>query len=278
MPIQLPQDLVNHVRHALKEDVGSGDLTATLVPVDATCKANLLVREPAVLCGVAWFDETFRQLDKRINVSWQAADGDEVNIDQVLCTVDGPSRGILTGERTALNFLQTLSGTATVTRQYAKAIQNTDCRVLDTRKTLPGLRTAQKYATACGGADNHRMGLYDAVLIKENHIRAAGSIAAAIKQVQRDLPANIRIEIEVESIVELKQALAAGAEFLLLDNFSLEELSQAATLAGTTAKLEASGNIELDRLRDVAETGVHFISIGALTKHVRAIDLSLLFQ
>lgn len=264
------------VARALAEDVGSGDLTADLLPAEGQGKASVIVREAAVLCGQAWFDEVYRQVDPRVRVEWLAADGDAVEAGQTLCRLQGPVRALFTGERSALNFLQLLSGTATVARRYADAVAGTKTRILDTRKTVPGLRLAQKYAVRCGGASNHRIGLYDAILIKENHIYAAGSIAKALEEARRLHP-NVPTEIEVETLEQLEEALQAGAKQILLDNFSLDDLRQAVALTAGRATLEASGNMELDRLRAVAETGVDFISVGAITKHVRAIDLSMRF-
>lgn len=264
------------VARALAEDVGSGDLTADLLPADRIGQARVIVREPAVVCGQAWFDEVFRQVDPRVTVEWLVKDGDTVAADQLLCQLEGPVRALFTGERSALNFLQLLSGTATVARRYADAVAGTKTRILDTRKTVPGLRLAQKYAVRCGGASNHRIGLYDAILIKENHIYAAGSITKALEEARRLHP-NVPTEIEVETLEQLEEALQAGAKQILLDNFSLDDLRQAVALTAGRATLEASGNMELDRLRAVAETGVDFISVGALTKHVRAIDLSMRF-
>lgn len=264
------------VARALAEDVGSGDLTADLLPADRIGQAKVIVREQAVVCGQAWFDEVFRQVDPRVTVEWLVKDGDSVEADQQLCRLEGPVRALFTGERSALNFLQLLSGTATVARRYADAVAGTKTRILDTRKTVPGLRLAQKYAVRCGGASNHRIGLYDAILIKENHIYAAGSIAKALEEARRLHP-NVPTEIEVETLEQLEEALQAGAKQILLDNFSLDDLRQAVALTADRATLEASGNMELDRLRAVAETGVDFISVGAITKHVRAIDLSMRF-
>ncbi len=264
------------VARALAEDVGSGDLTADLLPADRIGQAKVIVREQAVVCGQAWFDEVFRQVDPRVTVEWLVKDGDSVEADQQLCRLEGPVRALFTGERSALNFLQLLSGTATVARRYADAVAGTKTRILDTRKTVPGLRLAQKYAVRCGGASNHRIGLYDAILIKENHIYAAGSIAKALEEARRLHP-NVPTEIEVETLEQLEEALQAGAKQILLDNFSLDDLRQAVALTAGRATLEASGNMELDRLRAVAETGVDFISVGAITKHVRAIDLSMRF-
>ena len=274
---QLPPDIDEDVRRALAEDVGSGDLTAALVP-DEAAEAALVTRQDAVLCGTAWFDAVFRQLDGRVTVEWLARDGDRIRAGAVLCRIRGPGRAILTGERTALNFLQTLSGTATRTARYVDAVRGTATRILDTRKTLPGLRRAQKYAVACGGGHNHRMGLYDAVLIKENHIAAAGGIAAALDAARRVTPAGVRIEIEVENLAQLEQALDAGATRILLDNFDLDGLRTAVRIAAGRAELEASGGLELGGLRAVAETGVDCISIGGLTKHLEAVDLSLRFR
>jgi len=265
------------VSRALAEDVGSGDLTADLLPADAVGRATVISREQAVICGQAWVDEVFRQVDPRVKIDWQVKDGDLVQPNQLLCRLQGPVRALFTGERTALNFLQTLSATATVAHRYAQAVAGTKTRILDTRKTIPGLRLAQKYAVRCGGGKNHRIGLYDAILIKENHIYAAGSITAALRQAQRLHP-GVPTEIEVENLDELREALDAGAKMVLLDNFSLDMLREAVALNAGRATLEASGNMELDRLRDVAETGVDFISVGALTKHVQAVDLSMRFE
>ena len=264
------------VARALAEDVGSGDLTADLLSAEGQGKASVIVREAAVLCGQAWFDEVYRQVDPRVRVEWLAADGDAVEAGQTLCRLQGPVRALFTGERSALNFLQLLSGTATTARRYVEAVAGTKARILDTRKTIPGLRLAQKYAVRCGGASNHRLGLYDAILIKENHIYAAGSIRNALEAARRLHP-NVPTEIEVENLEQLEEALAAGARQILLDNFDLAELRQAVAITNSRATLEASGNIGLDNLRQVAETGVDFISIGSLTKHVRAIDLSMRF-
>jgi len=274
---KLPDDVSEAIRRALAEDVGPGDLTAALMPTDARAEARVITREDAVLCGTAWFDEVFRQVDERIRVVWQAKDAEAINAGQGLCKITGPARGLLTGERVALNFLQLLSGTATRARQYVDAVRGTKTIILDTRKTIPGLRRAQKYAVACGGGQNHRMGLYDAILIKENHIAAAGSITAALEAARHSAPKGISIEIEVENIGQLREALAAGADRLLLDNFSVEELKAAVTETRARAKLEASGGIDLSNIRAFAETGVDFISIGDITKNVRALDLSMRF-
>ncbi|HWP94140.1 MAG TPA: carboxylating nicotinate-nucleotide diphosphorylase [Gammaproteobacteria bacterium] len=278
-PPQLPpaSEITEQVRRALAEDVGSGDLTAALIPQEKRLAARVVTREAAVLCGTAWFDEVFRQLDTSIRIDWRARDGDRVAAGAELCALEGPARPLLTGERTALNFLQMLSGTATVARRYADAVAGTGCVILDTRKTIPGLRRAQKYAVACGGCMNHRMGLHDAILIKENHVAAAGSITAAVRAAREQAGAGTTIEVEAETLAELEEALAAGATMLLLDNFDLPTLREAVRRTAGRAKLEASGGIDFENLRAVAETGVDFISVGALTKHVRAIDLSLRF-
>lgn len=273
----LPTDIVDTVRRALAEDVGAGDLTAALIPAGAHARAMVITREPAVLCGAAWFDEVFRQLDGTTRIDWQARDGDRIAPGQVLCRLDGRARTLLTGERTALNFLQALSGTATRAAAYAEAVAHTRAKVLDTRKTLPGLRAAQKYATACGGARNHRLGLYDGILIKENHIAAAGSIAAAVAQAQRQAPPGVFVEIEVENPAQLHEALAAGAQRILLDNFDLAALAAAVREVRGRATLEASGGVTLENIAAVAETGVDYISIGEMTKNVRAVDLSMRF-
>ncbi|HEX7044178.1 MAG TPA: carboxylating nicotinate-nucleotide diphosphorylase [Burkholderiales bacterium] len=265
------------VRRALAEDIGPGDLTAGLIPETAHARARLITREKAILCGTAWFDEVFRQLDARIRIAWEAADGDAVRPNQLLCRLEGPARPILTGERSALNFLQLLSGTATAARRYVEAVAGTGAVILDTRKTLPGLRLAQKYAVRCGGAENHRIGLYDGILIKENHIAAAGSIAAAVRAARARAPAGVFIEVEVENLAQLREALAAGAERVLLDNFAPEDIRAAVQEARGRAKLEVSGGVTLATIRALAENGVDYISIGDITKNVRAVDLSLRF-
>lgn len=273
----LPSDLQAIVATAIAEDVGAGDLTAALIPEQTQAEAAVISREPAVLCGAAWFEEVFRQLDPDTGVDWQAADGELVERDRLLCTLRGPARSLLTGERTALNFLQILSATATEARRYADAVAGTRAVILDTRKTLPGLRSAQKYAVRCGGGKNHRLGLFDAVLIKENHILAAGSIRQAVNAARRLYP-GVTVEAEVENLTELEEALRAGPEVILLDNFDLEDMSKAVILAAGRAKLEVSGNVELHTVRAIAETGVDYISVGALTKNVRAVDLSMRFR
>ena len=273
-----PADVASQVRLALAEDVGNGDLTVALVPANAVAHAEVIVREPAVLCGSAWFNEVFRQLDPGIRVDWSASDGETLVASQRVCTLHGMARPVLSGERTALNFLQTLSGTASRAAQYVAAVAGTPAVILETRKTLPGLRLAQKYAVRCGGASNHRIGLFDAVLIKENHIRAAGSIAAALRAAQAATARDVMIEIEVENMAELGQALAAGATRILLDNFSHAQLREAVRLTAGRAKLEASGGVSLESVREIALSGVDFISVGQLTKDVRATDFSMLFE
>jgi len=275
-----PSYVAQTVATALQEDVGSGDLTAQLIPADRIARAAVITREDAVLCGTPWFDEVFRQLDPRVGVTWSARDGERVHANQQLCTLNGAARSLLTGERTALNFLQSLSAVATMTRTYVDAVAGTRCRILDTRKTIPGLRLAQKYAVRCGGGTNHRIGLFDAILIKENHIAAAGSIAGAVSEARR-IAAKVLLEVEVENLAQLREALDARVDRILLDNFSLDAMREAVqtTRQHTNAhvELEASGNMSLETLRAVADTGVDFISVGGLTKHVRAIDLSMRF-
>jgi nicotinate-nucleotide pyrophosphorylase (carboxylating) len=274
---ELPADLADQVKAALREDLGSGDVTAALVPAAQRVRGSVVAREEAVLCGRAWVDETFRQLDPRVQLTWHAIDGERVAAGQAIFAIAGPARPVLSGERTALNFLQLLSGTATVTRRFVDAVAGTGCRILDTRKTVPGLRTAQKYAVRCGGAQNHRMGLYDQVLIKENHIAAAGSLTGAIEAARRSA-AGIGVEVEVETLGELQEALNARPDIIMLDDFTLEAMRAAVALnraQGTVARLEVSGSVSLEAVRAIAETGVDYISVGALTKHVRAIDLSM---
>jgi nicotinate-nucleotide pyrophosphorylase (carboxylating) len=273
----LPSDLAEQVARALREDVGSGDITAGLIPARSRARAHVLCRERAVLCGAAWFDETFRQLDHLVAIRWHFHDGSHAAADSILCELDGSARSLLTGERTALNFLQLLSGTASVTQRYVAAVAGTHCRILDTRKTIPGLRSAQKYAVRCGGGTNHRLGLYDMVLIKENHIAAAGSIAAAVTSARHDAP-GVRVEVEAETLDQLRQGLDAHADIIMLDNFALEDVRAAVALNRShprPALLECSGGVDLARLRAIAETGVDYISVGSLTKHISAIDLSM---
>ena len=271
-----PTYVAQTVTTALQEDVGSGDLTAQLIPADRTARATVITREDAVLCGTAWFDEVFHQIDPRVRVTWSARDADRVRANQQLCTLEGPARSLLTGERSALNFLQMLSAAATVTRTYVDALEGTKCRILDTRKTIPGLRVAQKYAVRCGGGTNHRIGLFDAILVKENHIAAAGSIANAVAESRR-LNSKVLLEVEVENLTQLREALEARVDRVLLDNFSLDQMREAVKVTRGRTELEASGNMSLETLRAVAETGVDFISVGGLTKHVRAVDLSMRF-
>ncbi|WP_410474363.1 carboxylating nicotinate-nucleotide diphosphorylase [Guyparkeria sp. TX1] len=271
-----PDIVALDVARALAEDIGSGDVSAQLIPADETAHARIISREPAILSGVDWADAAFRRVSPAVRIEWAAADGDSLFPEQSLCLLSGPARALLTAERVALNFLQTLSATATVTRRFVEAVEGTGTQILDTRKTLPGLRYAQKKAVTDGGGTNHRMGLYDMVMIKENHIRAAGSITEAVRAagvVARDLP----LEVEVENLEQLEEALGAGVKRVLLDNFALDQLREAVRLTAGRAKLESSGNVSLETVRDVAETGVDYISIGALTKHVDAIDLSMRF-
>ncbi len=274
----LPDDIKDTVRRALAEDIGSGDLTAALIPASTRARASVITRERAVLCGSAWFDEVFRQLDTAISTTWAAKDADSIQANQIVCRLHGPARAILSGERMALNFLQLLSDTATQTRRYVDAVSGTHTKVLDTRKTIPGLRRAQKYAVTCGGGQNHRMGLYDGILIKENHILAAGSIARAVQQAKTSATEGIPIEVEVENLDQLRDALAAGVDRLLVDNFSLQSLKAAVAQTRGRATIEASGGITLENVRTMAETGVDYISVGALTKDVKAIDLSMRFE
>ena len=276
----LRENIRKNVAWALREDIGSGDMTGLLIDESISINATIITREPVTLAGQPWVDEVCRQLDPRIEIEWQLNEGESAASNAVLCIVSGPARSILTAERTALNFLQLLCATATVTAQYVKAVAGTDCRILDTRKTIPGLRLAQKYAVRCGGGYNHRVGLFDAILIKENHILSAGGIAPAI-DAARKLHANMPVEIEVESIEEMREALAAKPERLLLDNFSVELLQQAVTInraeGDPPAELEASGGMTLDEIANVAATGVDYISAGALTKNIKAVDLSMRF-
>jgi nicotinate-nucleotide pyrophosphorylase (carboxylating) len=260
----------------LREDVGGGDATASLVPAGRKAEATVITREDAVICGEPWFDATFAQLGGNVAITWAVREGERASAGSTLCSLQGDARAVLTGERTALNFLQLLSATASAARRFVDAVAGTSCEILDTRKTIPGLRTAQKYATAIGGARNHRMGLYDAILIKENHIAAAGSIAAAIATARSTT--RVTVEVEVENLEELEQALTARPDIVLLDEFSLEDLRAAVALnhaAGRIVKLEASGGIHLGNVREIAMTGVDFISVGSLTKHVQAVDLSM---
>ncbi len=278
MPV--PADLPQQVACALAEDIGSGDLTAALIPANRVGRAAVITREPAIVCGIPYVNASFDAIDARVRIEWHAAEGDSVAANQLLFTLEGPARALLTGERTALNFLQLLSGTATAAHDYAVLLEGTKCRLLDTRKTIPGLRSAQKYAVRVGGGRNHRMGLFDGILIKENHIMAAGSIADAVAAAKLGR-AQVPIEVEVENLAELRQAIAAGADIAMLDNFSLAAMREAVTVNAGAAKplrLEASGGITAATIREIAETGVDFMSVGSITKHVRAVDLSMRFE
>lgn len=264
-----------NVDAALNEDIGGGDLTARLIPAARTARATLITREDAVLCGIPWFEACFRRLDPAVRIDWRAGEGERVTANSVLCEISGNARALLSAERPALNFLQLLSGVATATRRYVDAVAGTHALIMDTRKTLPGLRIAQKYAVKTGGGANQRIGLFDGILIKENHIAAAGGIGAALQAAHASAPAGVSIQIEVENFQELEAALEAGAKLILLDNFTPEQMREAVRLTAGRAQLEASGGIDFDSLRTIAETGVDRISIGGLTKHVRAVDLSL---
>jgi nicotinate-nucleotide pyrophosphorylase (carboxylating) len=272
-----PRDLAEQVEAALREDLGSGDVTAALVPAAQRVRGSVITRESAVLAGRPWADATFRHLDPHVQLAWHANDGEPIAANQVIFDIAGSARPVLTGERTALNFLQLLSATATVTRRFVDAVAGTGCTILDTRKTIPGLRSAQKYAVLCGGGHNHRMGLYDRVLIKENHVAAAGSLTGAIRAARSHAP-GMTVEVEVESLTELEEALAAAPDIVMLDDFGHAELRAAVALnraRGRRVLLEASGSVSLESVRAVAETGVDYVSIGSLTKHVRAVDLSM---
>ncbi|HNV08759.1 MAG TPA: carboxylating nicotinate-nucleotide diphosphorylase [Dokdonella sp.] len=269
-----PLSIERDVRRALQEDLGSGDVTANLLPEGRAARARVITRQPAIICGQAWFDACFHLLDADVSVEWLVAEGDRVSAGQTLCHVAGRARALVSAERSALNFLQTLSATATTTATYVEAIRGTRTRILDTRKTLPGLREAQKYAVRTGGGENHRMGLHDAILLKENHILAAGSLTSAVTLARKLHPA-ILLEVEVETFGELREALSAGVDRIMLDEFELEELVQAVAEVDGRVPLEVSGGVGIERVRAIAETGVDYISIGALTKHVQAIDLSM---
>jgi nicotinate-nucleotide pyrophosphorylase (carboxylating) len=278
--VPIPADLSQQVARALAEDVGSGDLTAALIPADRLGRASVITREPAVICGIPYVEACFEALDPRVRLEWQVAEGASAAANQLLFTLQGPARALLTGERTALNFLQLLSGTATAAHSYAALLEGTKCRLLDTRKTIPGLRSAQKYAVRVGGGHNHRLGLFDGILIKENHIMAAGSIAAAVAAAKRG-GRQVPVEVEVENLSELQQAIAAGADIAMLDEFSLQTMRDAVAVnarADRPLKLEASGGITTATIVEIAETGVDFISVGSITKHVRAVDLSMRFE
>ncbi len=276
--MQVPLSYIEESVHiALTEDIGTGDVTARLIPEEDFSLASIISREAATICGIDWFEEVFNQLDPQVFIEWDVDDGDTVEAGQQLCSLSGSTRALLTGERTALNFLQTLSGTASKAAEYAMAIAGTGVKILDTRKTIPGLRLAQKYATHCGGCHNHRIGLYDAILIKENHILAAGGISAAIEAARFNSP-ELMIEVEVENLDELQQALDTGVDRIMLDNFDVDLLRRAVEINNKQTELEASGNITLETIRAIAETGVNYISSGAITKDIKALDLSMRFS
>ena len=272
----LQTDIIQQVRNALSEDIGTGDITAQLIPAHQPGQARVITRERAIICGKPWVDEVMHQVDSLIRIEWLVAEGECVDSDRALFTLHGPARSLLTAERAALNFLQMLSGTATICQHYADLVSGTGVQLLDTRKTIPGMRTAQKYAVSVGGCHNHRIGLYDAFLIKENHIAACGGIGDAVRQARAQAPEK-PVEVEVENFAELDAALAAGCEVIMLDDFTLDDMREAVHITAKRAKLEASGGVSDGNLRDIAETGVDFISIGGLTKHCRAIDLSMRF-
>jgi nicotinate-nucleotide pyrophosphorylase (carboxylating) len=273
--MELAAEIARNIETALAEDIGTGDLTAGLIAAEKIATATVISREAAVLCGTAWFEACFRRLDPQVQIQWLAQDGDSVAPDQTLCRIEGQARALLSAERPALNFLQTLSATATATRRYVDAIQGSGAVIMDTRKTLPGLRLAQKYAVKVGGGENQRTGLFDGILIKENHILAAGGIAAVLAQAHQAAPPGVSVQIEVENLDELEQALSAGARLILLDNFSLADMRQAVVTTARRALLEASGGITLECVRAIAATGVDRISIGSLTKDIQAVDLSM---
>tara|TARA_Y100001956_G_scaffold82906_1_gene106665 strand:+ start:3140 stop:4027 length:888 start_codon:yes stop_codon:yes gene_type:complete len=279
---QLPLEISRAVAETIKEDLGgtldpAADITASLIPADARNEATIITREHGVFCGQAWADEVFKQLGGEVTITWHIQDGDKVEPNQVLCSLEGPSRALLTGERNAMNFIQTLSGCATLTAQYAAELEGTNCRLLDTRKTIPGLRSALKYAVACGGGFNHRIGVFDAYLIKENHIIANGGISQTIKTA-KELNPGKPVEVETESLAELQEAIDAGADIIMLDNFTTDMMREAVKINAGRAALENSGNVTLETLREYAETGVDYISVGALTKHLKAMDLSMRFK
>jgi nicotinate-nucleotide pyrophosphorylase (carboxylating) len=278
--VPVPRDLPQQVAAALAEDIRGGDLTAALIAPEKTGHATVITREAAIVCGIPYVEAAFRQVDSRVTFDWQVGEGDAAKADQILFRVDGPARALLTAERTALNFLQLLSATATAAHAYAALLAGTRCRLLDTRKTIPGLRTAQKYAVRVGGGHNHRMGLFDGILIKENHIAAAGSIALAVTAAKRSA-GPVPVEVEVEDLKQLQEAISSGADIAMLDNFSLQSMREGVALNAQAArplKLEASGGITTDTIRAIAETGVDYISVGGITKHVRAVDLSMRFE
>jgi len=273
----LEETVTADVTRALREDMGLGDLTARLIPEGKTGHARLMTRQSGVLCGIEWFQRTFEELDPDCEVFWHHQDGDAIVANSSLCEIEGNARAMLTAERTAMNFLQLLSGVATRAKQYVQAVAGTRARIYDTRKTLPGLRVAQKYAVRAGGAQNHRIGLYDGILIKENHIMAAGGVRPAVEAALRSAPDGVMVEVEVENIAQLLEALGAGARLVLLDNFDLARMREAVAVTGSRAELEASGGVNLKTVRSIAETGVHRISVGSLTKDVEALDLSMRF-
>jgi nicotinate-nucleotide pyrophosphorylase (carboxylating) len=280
LPVSVPVDLPQQVERALAEDVGSGDLTAALIPAERLGRATIISRERAVICGIPYVNATFTRIDPAVRLDWKVVEGAQITPNQVLFSVAGAARALLTGERTALNFLQFLSGTATAAQRYVALVAGTACRVLDTRKTIPGLRSAQKYAVRVGGGQNHRIGLFDGILIKENHIMAAGSIAQAVASAKH-AGTRVAVEVEVENLDELRQAIAAGADIAMLDDFSMAAMREAVTLnagAQRPLKLEASGGVTTDTIREIALTGVDYISVGSITKHVRAVDLSMRFE
>lgn len=270
-------ELTTSVKQALEEDIGSGDVTASLIADESLINAHVISREPCIICGTPWFSEVFEQLDSGIKIEWVIAEGEVCKPNDIVCRLSGPAHSILSGERTALNFLQTLSGTATTTNEYVKLIANTRCHILDTRKTIPGLRKAQKYAVAVGGGQNHRIGLYDQILIKENHILACGTISKAVAMAKHRFP-ELKIEVETENLDELKEAIQAGADIIMLDNYTQEMMSLAVSINQGHAKLEVSGNVTMDSIQSIAATGVDYISIGDLTKNLKSIDFSMRFK
>ncbi|MDF2941139.1 MAG: nicotinate-nucleotide pyrophosphorylase [Gammaproteobacteria bacterium] len=273
----IPESIINKmVKAALEEDIGSGDITAQLISQNTSAKARIITREPMILCGSAWVNEVFKQIDPQVEIHWHYQDGQFIQANDAIFELNGNARSLLTGERTALNFLQMLSGTATTVHSYVEKIRHTSCKLLDTRKTIPGFRLAQKYAVTCGGGHNHRIGLYDAFLIKENHIAACGSISEAIKRA-REIGKAKPVEVEVENLDQLQEAIQAEADIVMLDNFNLDQMKQAVELNQGRVKLEVSGNVTLSNIAKIAETGVSFISVGSLTKHIQAIDLSMRF-
>ncbi len=275
--LKLPNNIQEQVKLALQEDIGSGDVTADLIPADNQSNATVVCRDNAILCGVAWFDEVFKQIDSNVKVKWNYKDGDSVAANSNICTLSGNARAILSGERAALNFVQSLSATSTLTNKFVSKINNTKTKILDTRKTIPNMRDAQKYAVLCGGGKNHRIGLYDMVLIKENHIMAAGSITAAVQQAKKLHP-TIKVEVEAETMEEFREASNAGADIVMLDNFELSDMCDAVRENNNKVILEASGGVNIDTVTAIANTGVDFISVGEITKNIKAVDLSMRFE